>query len=541
MAGNEYKVRVCAAILALVMVAACLPALWSPSTHPSPIHRSYAGAATSAPILFLSYPEENPVTPDLPAKDEGKKNGITLKIITRHDTTIQLYLEQAFLDSPQAQQNGVTDIQWTQPGAEYWPTVIPTFQPDIAWGGGPTLFDILYNQGFLKKLNSTYMQSVLSRVNDTIAGAAMKRFDEDGDPVWVAAAISSFGFTINKQWLQSRGLPEPTHWENLTSPEFGKLLPATPTISMGNSPGTTSNTRIYEIILQRFGWEKGWETLTRMAGNARIYSGSVETQNAVENGIVGVSMSIDFYGYTSALRNPDCKYVIPTNGSIINGDPIAICSTCKHQNASEAFLDFILSAEGQKYWLLEEINRLPVLEEAFHTDIGQTRSDLYSFYNATMENLSIEFNDSLALSYEYSLMYYFQAVLTDAHDTLRECWAALVDAYFDGRITEDEFEDLAAQMAKPVSWDGNTFTQDYAISINDQMGSSSAFRESMMDKWTAAAIAQYTYVMGLIPGATTSQPPTSLGFLLIVGGGVAAGVAVVAVVLYFLQKKKKKT
>jgi ABC-type Fe3+ transport system substrate-binding protein len=434
--------------------------------------------------------------------------GITLKIITRHDSTIEINMQQAFLASSIAHQNNITGISWTEPAADFWPTVIPAFKADIAWGGGPTLFDTLYNLGLLKPLNSTYMQTVLARVNDTIAGAAMKRFDTHGDVVWVAAAISSFGFTINKPWLSNRGLAYPTTWDNLTSPAFGKLLPI-PTICMGNSPGTTSNTRIYEIILQKYGWQKGWEYLSRMAGNAEIRAGSVETQSAAENGEVGVSMSIDFYGYTSQLRNPDCQYVIPTNGSIINGDPIAICKSTTNPTAAEAFVDWVLSGEGQKWWLLESINRMPVLRDAFLADRAAPvnpsgpRNDLYNFYNITLQNLSINFNDTRVLLYEYSLMYYFEAVLTNAQDTLISCWHKLVNELELAHINNAQFAQYAAMMAN-VSWGaGQTFTESYAISINapgpNTIRDDTTFRANMQSIWTTAAGLHYAAVEALIP------------------------------------------
>jgi hypothetical protein len=268
---------------------------------------------------------------------------------------------------------------------------------------------------------------------------------------------------------------------------------------MGNSPGTTSNTRIYEIILQKFGWVKGWEVLTRMAGNSRIEIGSTETQAQVETGVTGVAMSIDFYGFSTALRNPDCEYRIPVNGSIINPDPIAICTTSQNIEAAEAFIDFVLTPEGQSIWLHESINRLPILEEAFQTPLGLTRTDLYLFYNNSINNIGIDFSDPLALSYEYSLMYYFESVLTNAQSDLLSCWSKLVSAYRNALITQGQYETFAAQMAAPVTWDTTTFTEAYAISINDQMGSSASFRATMQAEWTAAAISQYNTVEALIP------------------------------------------
>lgn len=425
--------------------------------------------------------------------------GIELRVITRHDPTLQLKIEQAFLASEYATNNSITSIAWTQPNMMFWPQVIPTFLPDVAFGGGPTLFNQLYNQGLIAVLNSTRMLAAIARVNDTIAGVDAKGKNAEDEYIWVGSAISSFGFTINKPWLTTRGLPFPTHWENLTGDEFGQFLPTTPTIAMGNSPGTTSNTRIYEIILQKFGWVEGWEVLTRIAGNSRIELGSTETQAQVETGVTGVSMSIDFYGFSTALRNPDCEYRIPVNGSIINPDPIALCTTATHKEAGEAFIDFILTPEGQSIWLDETINRLPILEEAFHTPIGQTRDDLYIFYNNSVDNIGIDFSDPLALSYEYSLMYYFEAVLTNAQSDLLSCWSKLVSAYRNALINEVQFEDYAAQMAAPMTWDTETFNEAYAISINDQMGASASFRATLQAQWTAAAIAQYNAVEALIP------------------------------------------
>ena len=73
---------------------------------------------------------------------------------------------------------------------------------------------------------------------------------ESNNLKWVAAAISSFGFTVNNKTLDQRNLPFPTTWEDLASPEFFTSI-AQNNIAMGNAPDTTSNTRIYQIILQK--------------------------------------------------------------------------------------------------------------------------------------------------------------------------------------------------------------------------------------------------------------------------------------------------
>lgn len=435
----------------------------------------------------------------------GPEQGITLKIITRHDTAIWNVFRDSFLASQLAADANVVAIDYVSPLAPQWIDVIlnPAGMPDVAWGGGPTLFDELIAAGLLSKMNGTYMEEVAARVPDEIAGAPMKRNDTDGDNLWIAAAISSFGFTVNNETWAAKSLPWPSTWENLTSPDY---YHPTATIAMGNAPGTTSNTRIYEIIVQKFGWDLGWDTLTWMGGNAKIYGGSVQTQTAVETGEVAVGMTIDFYGYTSMYKYSYCQYVLPVNGSICNGDPIAIPTTCQHREAAEAFVDFVLSPEGQSQWLRPTINRMPVMEDAFNTTIGETRDDLYSFYNSTIENIGIPFDDNLVLSYEWAFIHYFECVITNAHTELRSVWGKLVNWYrVDPVGRQAQFDSWAAQISEtvtvtdPYTATAEKFTEAYAQSINDLIRNDDVFRESIKSLWTSAAITQYATVEALIP------------------------------------------
>ncbi len=435
----------------------------------------------------------------------GSEQGITLKIITRHDTAIWNVFRDSFLDSQLAADANVVAIDYVSPLAPQWIDVIlnPAGMPDVAWGGGPTLFDELIAAGLLSKMNGTYMEEVAARVPDEIAGAPMKRNDTDGDNLWIAAAISSFGFTVNNETWAAKSLPWPSTWENLTSPDY---YHPTATIAMGNAPGTTSNTRIYEIIVQKFGWDLGWDTLTWMGGNAKIYGGSVQTQTAVETGEVAVGMTIDFYGYTSMYKYSYCQYVLPENGSICNGDPIAIPTTCQHREAAEAFIDFVLSPEGQSQWLRPTINRMPVMEDAFSTTIGETRDDLYSFYNSTIENIGIPFDDNLVLSYEWAFIHYFECVITNAHTELRSVWGKLVNWYLVDPVgRQAQFDTWAAQLSEtvtvtdPYTVTAEKFTEAYAQSINDLIRNDDVFRESIKSLWTSAAITQYATVEALIP------------------------------------------
>jgi ABC-type Fe3+ transport system substrate-binding protein len=420
--------------------------------------------------------------------------GQTLTILTRHDLAIMSAYEAAFLASDIAEEYHITDLDWKTQDGGFWDDVITAGGVDVLWGGGPTLFDQMQRDGNLEPLNSTKMISILDGVPDEIAGVDMKRSDGGGSIVWVAAAISTFGFTVNHAFLDAHSLPTPNNWTHLAQPIWGSLLP-TATIAMGNAPKTTSNTRIYEIITQGMGWNTGWITLARMAGSARLYQGSVETQAAVENQEVGVAMSIDFYGYSSQANNPECEYILPENESIVNGDPIAIVKDTPKMSLAEAFLDYVLSAEGQAIWFTPGVNRMPVLESAFQTPVGLTKTDLYEFFNMTKANVGVDFNDTLSLEINTAFTAYFEAVYNDAHDNLVLCWDALVTAYFASDITLQQLNAWAIMMGTPVSVTYEStlhqFTLDFAKEINNDMIYDSGFYYDMQTAWTAAANAQY--------------------------------------------------
>jgi ABC-type Fe3+ transport system substrate-binding protein len=438
-------------------------------------------------------------------------SGITLTIITRHDTTIWTLFEPVFLASSYATENGVVDLKWLQPTEALWSETIGATDVDVAWGGGPTLFDTLIENTLLAPLEEgSYAMQMVNMINDTIAGNSMKRFDNQGNVLWAAAAISSFGFTINEDFLTTYGIPVPAKWEDLANETYKApvLGEGVSSVSMGNAPGTTSNTRIYEIIIQAFGWDEGWRILTRMAGNAGIYGGSVETQAAAENAQVGVSMSIDFYGYTSQLRVPSCRYILPEGQSIINGDPIALVYNSKHKEAALDFIGWVLSPEGQALWLDEKINRMPVTSDAFQTAKGLERTDLYARFNTTIRNIGIPFSDAVAISYEQSLIFYFEAVLKNEHDALagiQGVWTELVRAKKEGRVTQQQFRDFIQELGTPVSWVDPTdqttyqFTEEYAKSINDRIYTDSDFRSTMQALWGEAARAHYQSIVDQIP------------------------------------------
>ncbi|MEM4570202.1 MAG: ABC transporter substrate-binding protein, partial [Desulfurococcaceae archaeon] len=291
---------------------------------------------------------------------------VRLVVLTRHESSIQSLTRILFLNSPVAAKLGITGLQFVYQEASLWPETIRRARVsiDVAWGGGPTLFNMLDEMGFLLPINPTAQPEhyaimyELSKIPETIAGSATYKVDAHGNIRWIGASVSSFGFTVNKLILERYGLPKPRSWEDLTNPVYIKYYPAARLIGLADPTKSTSNLRIFEIILQARGWNEGWRILTLMAANSIVYSGSGDVRDAVTIGDIAVGTTIDFYGYMAMSVNPYCEYVAPEGETIVNADPIAILNTTKYPVHAAAFVAWVLSEfGGQLVWLHRDINR----------------------------------------------------------------------------------------------------------------------------------------------------------------------------------------
>ena len=428
---------------------------------------------------------QNTIIPDYFFADQ------TLKIVTRHDTTITSKFETEFLASQKAIDLSITDIEFLQASTvEGWKklTEDPSRSIDLLWGDDLSIFEQMDDWGLIKYIdNTTLIDYINLNVPDIIAGEEMKSFDPSGDLIWLSNAICSYGFTVNHDFLDSHGLPVPSTWDELASPIF-YINNVTPTISMGDPPLTTSNTKIYQIILQAFGWEEGWSILTRMAGNGAIYPGSVSTRAAVVSGDVGIGMTIDFYGIIAQRENPNCEYIVPEGQSVIIPSPIALAKNVDNQEAAEAFIEYLISPEGQSVWMMEGLDRLPVNVDAFHTPYGQARVDLYSLFNDTIANTGIDFNNSLATSNLFTIIYYFHNTITEKHSLLKSVWDMMVNKFKGGFINASYFNELVDRL-------GDTcMTLQESIDWNEQYSYDAVFASEKDAEWKTFAQNKYNSI-----------------------------------------------
>jgi phosphoglycerate transport regulatory protein PgtC len=158
----------------------------------------------------------------------------------------------------------------------------------------------------------------------------------------------------NTRYLKAKSLPVPKRWSDLASPVYhGHLGMSAPSRS-----GTTHLT--VETLLQGEGWGNGWATWKAIGGNLKtVTERSFGVPDGVNSGQFGLGVVIDFFGLSSKASGFPVDFLYPPVTTLVPAN-IAIVSNAPHPQAAAAFIEFLLSPEGQEVLLDPKIMRLPV-------------------------------------------------------------------------------------------------------------------------------------------------------------------------------------
>ena len=216
---------------------------------------------------------------------------------------------------------------------------------DIFFGGGTDNYLRLSYMGWLHayKLPGTQLEQMMQ----SFQGIPLY----DAEHRWYGAALSSFGIMYNEELRGLLQLPKVSTWKDLGNLELiGRIGAADPRES-------GSAHMVYEIILQTLGWEEGFALLTKIGGNVRGFSaGANVIPTDVVAGQVIYGLAIDFYAYgqIAVVGADKIKYVVPADGAVVTADPIAILKGAPNTSVAEKFLEFVLSEDAQKLWMLRD-------------------------------------------------------------------------------------------------------------------------------------------------------------------------------------------
>ena len=292
---------------------------------------------------------------------------------------------------------------------------------------------------------------------------------------WVGTCFSSMGIVFNRDVLKRLGIEkEPSQWSDLGDPQYlGQIALSDP-----NKSGTVTKSleqliqqQIHQSIAAlseafqkdpkifrseqelidrgvREGWDRGLRLIVRICANARYFTdSSTKIPLEVAQGDSAAGMCIDFYGRSleEQVRKADgttrVSFITPVGGSSIGVDPVALLRGAPEPEVAEAFMEFVLSDEGQRLWNSRaglpggpanvSLRRLPV------------RKDVYSWSDRSwMADAKAQpYEDAKAFIYhpEWTaslfnvIRFLVKVMCIEVHDEQRAAWLALKNHAFPRR------------------------------------------------------------------------------------------------------------
>ena len=353
----------------LVAVTVCL-GLWAGA----------AAAGSKEVVVVTSFPKE--LFEGYKKAFEAKHPGVTLVVNAKQTNAGVTYLQET-KDKPAA---------------------------DIFWVSAPDAFLALKNAGILEKYAPP--QEIASRIPAKIGAFPIS----DPDGTYFGFAVSGYGLMWNKPYMAAHRLPEPKEWVDLADPRYhGHLV-----ISAPSRSGTTHLT--VEVILQAYGWEKGWALLLNSGGNmGSITERSFGVPEAVNTGQYGIGVVIDFFGLSAIASGFPVDFVYPSLTSVVPAS-VGIVKGGPNPENARAFVNYLLGEEGQTILFSKDIARLPVIPELYAKAPAGYPNPF------KMQLGGVEFDNKLSSGRRHVVNSLYDHLITFRHAELRAAWGSIYRA-----------------------------------------------------------------------------------------------------------------
>ncbi|AOS46282.1 hypothetical protein Verru16b_03382 [Lacunisphaera limnophila] len=331
---------------------------------------------------------------------------------------------------------------------------------DVFFGGGT--YDFIRQADAGRIVDSGLLQAKPEWFTDDVIPASYT-----GEPYrdkagrWLGPVLSGHGMLYNLDSLERLGVPAPRGWADLTNPRlFGEVAVCDPTKS--GSIAKSFETIIQEQIYREWarlaaatgqpkaslekqavtqGWEQGLRLLQLIGANARYFTDSSQKPPIdVAAGNCAVGMCIDFYGryqeQSSAERSGRQRlgFHMPVDGTTLSPDPIALMRGAPNRAIAVAFLEYVMSIEGQKLWNFKPgtpggpghfaLRRLPIRKD-FYTNpaFAAHRSD--PDVNPYAGESPLVYNAAWTGGLFREMAFVIRVMAIDTHNELAAAWRAI--------------------------------------------------------------------------------------------------------------------
>ncbi|KAF1302749.1 ABC transporter substrate-binding protein [Enterococcus saccharolyticus] len=186
----------------------------------------------------------------------------------------------------------------------------------------------------------------------------------DADDFYFGYSASALGITYNSKNVEEA----PKDWADLADAKWQDAF---------NIPDPTLSGSALDFLYGYTTTEQGWETVTSLFDNGmQIMGANKSALDAVITGEKNATVSgVDYMAYKAKADGEPIEIVYPESGTVVSPRAVGITKTAKEVAASQAFVDFLLSDDGQSLvanaYLLPGNSHIPVKDRPALADLKQ--------------------------------------------------------------------------------------------------------------------------------------------------------------------------
>lgn len=160
----------------------------------------------------------------------------------------------------------------------------------------------------------------------------------DHDKYYIGTKVITTGLVVN-----NKAKFKPASWKDLLNPELKNQI-AMPSPLYSGAAAITLGAWLADPALG------GWSYVEGLKSDGAIaVRGNGAVLQQVATGEKSVGVLVDFMALNAKAKGSPVEFVIPKEGLTFVTEPVAVLKTAKNMPAAEAFVNFLLSPEGQKF------------------------------------------------------------------------------------------------------------------------------------------------------------------------------------------------
>ena len=313
----------------------------------------------------------------------------------------------------------------------------------------------------------------------------------DPKGTWIGTSLSSFGIMYNTDRISDLKFgKDPTQWVDLTSHKLYRQ------IAMVDPMQSSVVIKCLEMILQQQmkfvrsdilsktgrseltenelhevlnkGWINGLKIIQKIMANSRYFTdNSVTTVWDVCMGNCSVGIVVDFYGrhqreLTRSRGGSDrLRFILPKGASCVSPDPIAMFRGAPHKSVAQAFIEYVISKEGQErigfktgtphgpqYYAL---HRTPLRKDFYRKENQKYMST--PDMNPFSEEDEFPYQPQWTAPAFVAIRTLSKVLFMDPFTELSKAWKAIIDAEKEGRLEQSKCAEAVLSDLDELSYD----------------------------------------------------------------------------------------